>query len=247
MIDLKIDGRCAQQIMGWLLTGLFLCGSAFGQPTGDSQPNPTQSQAIANDSPIPEYRLGFGDVIEIKFFNNERFNETVTVRPDGRISLQRVGDLQISGMTPTQLDSIITETYLQILINPDVTVFVRQFAGYNVYVLGEVNQPGGYPITRNMTLLQLLAEAGGTKDGAQLKSVMVLRPGENGDVSAVRVDLKKPMKGDHIPERYYVRSQDIVYVPKTFISNVSAFLKHIYDGVLPPLDVYSRVLFWSRQ
>ena len=84
---------------------------------------------------VPEYQLGFGDVIEVKFFDNERFKETVKVRPDGRISLECIGDIFVAGMTPAQLDSLVTRTYAEIIQNPDVTIFVRDFGGYQVYVL----------------------------------------------------------------------------------------------------------------
>jgi len=96
----------------------------------------------AEKTEVPEYTLGFGDVLEIKFFNNNQFNEIVSVRPDGRITMEKIGDIFVDGMTPSQLDSLITKTYADIILNPDVTVFVRQFGGYKVFVLGEVNTPG---------------------------------------------------------------------------------------------------------
>ena len=97
----------------------------------DEDPASTKKQSK------PEYLLGFGDVIEIKFFRNTEFNETVTVRPDDRISLQKVGELEVSGMTPSQLDSVITAIYSEFVLEPEVTVIVRQFGGQNFYVLGK--------------------------------------------------------------------------------------------------------------
>ena len=91
---------------------------------------------------MPEYRLGFGDEIEVKFFNNAQFNEMITVRPDGRITLEKIGDIYVTGMTPSQLDSLITTTYADIIRDPEVTVFVRKFGSYQTYILGEVGDPG---------------------------------------------------------------------------------------------------------
>jgi polysaccharide biosynthesis/export protein PslD len=196
---------------------------------------------------VPAYRLGFGDVIEVKFFNNERFNETIKVRPDGYISLEKIGDIFISGMTPSQLDSVVTISYREIIKDPDVTIIVREFGGYQVYVLGEVKAPGGYPIERNMTMLQAIAAAGGCNKGGNLSSVILLRRGTNQKVNAVRFDLHRALKGGgtSITDRdLYVRATDIIYVPETFVSNVSTFLKQVYDGVLPPVDVYLRALWW---
>ena len=199
---------------------------------------------------VPAYKLGFGDVVEVKFFNNEQFNETVKVRPDGYISLEKVGDIFVSGMTPSHLDSVITITYSEIIKNPDVTVIVREFGGYQVYVLGEVNAPGGYAIERNMTMLQALSAAGGCKQSAKLSSVILLRRGTNQKVNAIKFNLQNALKGngEYITDKdLYVRAQDIIYVPETFISDVSTFLSQVYAGVIPPVDVYLRALLYRRR
>ena len=197
---------------------------------------------------LPEYRMGFGDVLEIKFFNNDKFNEIVSVRPDGRITLQRVGDIEVNGMTPSDLNQIVTESYSKIIINPDVTVFVREFGGNQIYVLGEVNEPGGFPIQQSMNLLQAIASAGGVTNAAKLSSVVVLRKKSSGELEAKKVNLSATIKGQENPGQIdlAIQPQDIVFVPKTFIANMSTFMKQIYDGVLPPLDSYLRFLYWNR-
>jgi len=207
---------------------------------------------------LPEYCLGFGDVLEVKFFNNERFNETVTVRPDGRITMEKIGDVFVTGMTPSQLDSLITNTYAEIIREPDVTVFVRQFGSYQAYILGEVNTPGGYPVERDFTLVQALAAAGGIKHTASIGSIMILRQGKGNEVNALKIDISDYLDGEqlsiYIAEKdlslamneFYIQPQDIVYVPKTLIANVNDFLSQVYAGLLPPIDVYLRALLWSR-
>lgn len=200
---------------------------------------------------LPEYQLGYGDVIEIKFFRNSEFNETVTIRPDGRISLLKIGELNVVGLTPGQLDRILTDAYGTFIIEPQITVIVRQFGGYRVYVLGEVNAPGGYPIQRDMTLLQALAVAGGPKLSAKLGSVMLLRRSTTGEVGAIKVDLVQSIEpGSRLAasERdLFLQPRDIIFVPKTFIANVSDFMRQLYAGFLPPLDLYLRaVLFYDR-
>ncbi|MFQ5772214.1 MAG: polysaccharide biosynthesis/export family protein, partial [bacterium] len=163
-------------------------------PESEQTEPPPVLASVQEASRMTEYRLGFGDVIEIKFFRNSQFNESVMVRPDGRISLQKVGEVRVTGMTPSQLDSIITEAYAAFVLEPEVTVIVRQFGGYQVYVLGEVNAPGGYPIQRNMTILQALAAAGGAKISSKLGSVMLLRRSQTEEVEAIKVDLVKSVE-----------------------------------------------------
>jgi len=193
---------------------------------------------------VPEYRLGFGDVIDVKFFNASQFNESVTVRPDGRISLQRVGDIKVVGMTPIQLDDIITKTYEKILHEPDVTVIVREFGGQQCYVMGEVERPGSYPVVRGMTLLRAIAAAGGPKVGANLKSVILIRTDYKNHVNAKRVNLSLDALEQDAGIDMQVNAFDMVYVPKTFISDVNAFVSQVYDVVLPPLDVWTRYKYW---
>ena len=207
---------------------------------------------------VPEYRLGFGDEVEIKFFNNERFNELIAVRPDGRITLERIGDVYVNGMTPSQLDSLVTVTYADIIRDPDVTVFVRKFGSYQVYVLGEVARPGGYPVERNMTIIQVLAVAGGVPYSGALSSVMVLRQGRNEDVTAVKLDVNQYLSGGRLHlttigrevdisvNDFFIQPQDIVYVPRTPFGSVVDFLEELYRGLLPPIDIYLRALWWSN-
>lgn len=204
-------------------------------------------ESTRSNQEVPEYRLGYGDVIHIKFFNNRNFNEEVIIRPDGRISMEKVGDIFVTGMTPKQLSEQITKIYSNIINNPEVTVIVRQFGGYLVYVLGEVNSPGGYPVQRDMNFLQALAAAGGPKNTANLRSVIILRRHINGELEAQKLDLNNPakLKCDFDQNDLIVQRSDVIYVPKTFISNINTFLKQVYDGALPPLDIYLRALWWT--
>jgi protein involved in polysaccharide export with SLBB domain len=210
---------------------------------------PGENPPIVSPEPtVPEYTLGFGDVIEVKFFNNEQFNEIVAVRPDGRITLQRMGEIFVTGMTPRQLDSLVTEKYSVFIQEPDVTVFVREFNGYQVYVLGEVKTPGGYPVQRDMTILQAIASAGGVSEGGKLASVVVIRRKESGEIDAFKVNLKEAVKRDEQAIRdydIYVRPLDIVYVPKAFVASMSTFMTQVYSGVIPPVDLYLRWLWWD--
>ena len=235
-----------------LLT-LLLAASCSIQPRSSGAVN--TSKAVLGARPTGlfssaqpnDYLLGYGDVIEVKFFNNEQYNEVVAVRPDGKISLQRVGDIRVVGMTTSELDKIITETYSEILIDPDVTVFVREFGGQEFYVMGEVAKPGKYPVEKGMTLLRALATAGGPKETAKLNSVILLRADEHGRAEATRVNLDLSYLRDDMRRDLSLRAYDVIYVPKTFIADVNAWVSQFYDVLLPPLDVWTRYKYWYNR
>lgn len=200
----------------------------------------------ANASPaatlLPEYRIGLLDELEVRVHYHERLNETAKVRPDGRITLQEVGDLYVLGLTAAEVDRKITEAYAQSLHAPEVTVFVRNFAGLSVYVMGEVDKPGRIDMVPNMTVLQALAAAGGTIKGAKMNSVVVLRPSPEGKLQALRLDLDRGAIQKGLAQDQPLQPQDLIFVPKTFIANVNEFLTQIYDGLFPPFDIYLRTL-----
>ncbi len=236
---------------------LTLLPGCYTRPAGGPSAPPVEFLPAATPSahraaPPAVYQLGFGDEIEIKFFRNPEFNETVTVRPDGRISLQKVGEIDVAGKTPAQLDSLITAVYEQFVVDPEVTVIVRNIGSHKFYILGEVETPGGYPLEREMSVLQALATAGGPKHSARISNVILLRQNAHGQIQPILIDVKKLVRSTPDPremERHHLTLQprDIVYVPKTTIASISDFMQQVYDGLLPPVDLYLRaVLFYDR-
>ena len=229
---------------------VFLLSGCWTRPAFDSAggeiEEPSRLSLRRPEQVMPEYRFGFGDVLDIRFFRYSEFDISVTVRPDGRISLPKVGELSVTGMTPAWLDSIITDAYAEFIRELDVTVIVSQFSGYQVYVLGEVNKPGGYAIVRNMTILHAMASAGGPKNTAKMGSVMIIRRDRAQGVRAFKVDIGRSLKAkqsiDLVRNDISVQPQDIIYVPKTALASVSDFMRQVYAGILPPLDIYLRAL-----
>jgi len=232
-----------------LLLGTLLLNSCATQVRA-RRPLPDVGYLFEEPETRPEYRLSFGDVIEVKVFNHEQFNDTVAMRPDGRITLQRIGDIFAIGMTPSALDSLITAHYARFIRDPDLTVFVREFGRYQYYVFGEVNTAGGFKLESDITVLQALANAGGPKDGAQMRSVFVLRRKEGRKLDVLRFDLGR-IAGDRrwmtVNPTFFVQPQDVIYVPKSFIASVGSFLDQVYRGVLPPVEAYLRALWWTSR
>ena len=196
----------------------------------------------------PAYRLGYGDVLDIRFFNNNEFNITVPVRPDGRISIDRIGEIYVAGKTVAYLDDLITKAYSRILRNPDITINVTEFGSQQIFVLGEVQKPGIYPMTHDMSVIQALAVAGGHTKSAKLSSVIVVRQRPNGEPAISRLNISGAFNDPRAAADLQAQLQpmDVVWVPSTFISDLSNVMGQIYDVVLPPIDVYLRAL-WCRR
>jgi polysaccharide biosynthesis/export protein len=239
-------------ILGALLLPLLFASSCSVQPkqarasVGSNKAvlNLQNSAEQTNKSP-KEYLLGYGDVVEVKFFKNPEYNDTVSVRPDGRISLQRVGDIYVMGMETKELDKIVTDTYAQILLEPDVTIIVREFGGQQFYVMGEVHKPGMYEVGKGMTILRALASAGGPTDKGKLNSVILLRSDDYGKAEATRLNMDISELRETLARDIPIQSYDVVYVPKTFIADVSVWVTQVYDIILRPLDIWTRYQYWN--
>ena len=179
-----------------------------------------------------EYLIQPGDQLDIKFFYNPELNETVSVRPDGKISLQLVDDVQAAGLSPSQLDDFLTLEYGKELKKPLVTVIVRSFSGQRVYVGGEVNSQGLINLMNGMTPLQAIFNAGGLRETAKLEGTIVIRKGPDNRPIPIAVDLKKALYGGSQGEGFQLQPYDIVYVPKTFIAEANKFVNQYIERLL---------------
>jgi polysaccharide biosynthesis/export protein len=203
------------------------------------------SQQMNSGRPA-EYRLGYGDMVEVKFFYTPEYNETVTIRPDGYISLQRIGDIYVAGKTASELDQFVTAAYSEILQNPDVTVLVRQFGGQQCYVMGEVEKPGTIDVAKGMTMMRAIAAAGGPKKSAKMSSVLLIRSADLKKAEASRIDLSFGHLAKKMESDLPITAYDVIYVPKTFVADVGAFMSQIYDIVIPPFDAWARYEYWYK-
>ena len=189
------------------------------------------SASMASEKP-PVYSIQPGDQLDIKFFYNPELNENVTVRPDGVISLQLVDEIHASGLTPAQLDDLLTQKYSHELKKPMVTVIMRSFTMQRVYVGGEVNRQGFVNLTAGMTPLQAVLEAGGLKETADPEAAIVIRKGPDRQPVPVRVDLKTAVSGGSGEAGTPLQPQDVVYVPKSAIAEANKFVKQYIEDLL---------------
>ncbi len=216
-----------------LLTLLILIPavSCAPQQTTLKQETPSASKTSMSQK-LEAYRIQPGDQLDIKFFYNPELNETVFVRPDGKISLQLVDDVHAAGLTPSQLDEILTRNYSRELRKPVVTVIVRSFTGQRVYVGGEVNSPGLVNLTTGMTALQAVLTAGGFRETAKPEGVLVITKGPGNRPIPIRADLKRAIYGEEENGDVPLHPYDIVYVPKTRIAQANKFVNQYVERLL---------------
>ena len=188
----------------------------------------------------PAYTLANGDMFEVTFLFEGHLNTRVTVRPDGKVALPIVGEVQAAGRSPAELDSMLTAAYAKYYQQPEVTVNVVKFAPPAVYILGEVQRPGMVKLTPGMTMLQAIAERGGPVMGANIGSVMLLRRMGGKKAVAERVDLERVLEGKERAQDLLLAPYDIVYVPASFITRVNRFVDQFFAKMTPIPQLYLR-------
>jgi len=211
----------------------FSAGCSYTVPT-PSAPLPTLE---AGPPVIVPYTMQVGDLLGVKFYQNPDLNEEVVVRPDGKISLQLVGDVQAAGLTPDDLAADLTKKYTGELATPRISIIVRQFGGQRVYVSGEVTKPGEVILQGGMTLYQAIQDRGGFLNTAHRKQVIVVRRGPNGKPEGHVVDLRPVEDGFHPAEDVPLQPYDEVFVPRSKIANVNVWVEQYITKNIPPIPV----------
>ncbi len=173
-----------------------------------SEPARKPSQATENLT----YVIGASDALAINVWKERDISQTVTVRPDGKISLPLLGDVQAAGLTPMQLAATLREGLEKYINEPQVTVVVTGTESQRVYVLGEVNRPGPMSLLPKMTVLQAISSAGGPSQFANLKAIYILR-NESGKQVRYRFNYKKVIRGLALDQNIPLRPGDAVVVP----------------------------------
>ena len=202
-----------------------------------AQMSPEQCEANAkieaSAAQDPGYRIQPGDQLGLDFYMNSEFNDTVTVNPDGKVALRMVGPIQAGGLTPDQLAVSIDKAYSSELRNPGAVVHVHNMPGREIYVEGQVEKPGAFPLQPGMTMVQALALAGGVNDSADAQSTVLIRRDACGQPQGSKVDLAsaidKPGSGADVA----LMPHDVVVVPRSRIANVDLWVKQHIRDVLP--------------
>jgi polysaccharide biosynthesis/export protein len=175
--------------------------------TASDKTTPAGSASLAG----PEYGIGPEDVLHIAVWKEADLSATLPVRPDGKISLPLLNDVQASGLTPEQLKDSVTEKLKKYIADPRVTVVVAAINSKRIYLTGEVLHSGPMPMSPNMTVLQALSSAG-LNQFANTKRIYVLRT-ENGKQQKLPVNYRKLVKGEQIEQNYLLQPGDTIVVP----------------------------------
>lgn len=179
-----------------------------------AQPIPAMAadEAKKGGTTDPNYVIGAQDVLDISVWKEPQVSRVVPVRPDGKISLPLLNDVQAAGLTPAQLGAQITESLKKYVTNPQVTVIVATINSQRFYVLGEVMKPGAYAVLPDMTVMQALSSAGGFTPFAKMKSIYVLRE-ENGKKVKYPFNYKEAINGKNAEQDILLKAGDTIVVP----------------------------------
>ncbi len=175
---------------------------------------PTKPAGPTGDVLRPDsYVIGAEDVISIYVWKEPDMSKAVPVRPDGMISLPLVGEVKAAGYTPVQLQGVLAEAMKKYVSEPQVTVVVEKVASLNFNIVGEVNHPGYFPLTRRMTVLDAISLAGGFKDFAKTKKIYVLRTSATGTQERLPFNYKDVIAGKNSQENIELQPRDTIVVP----------------------------------
>ena len=195
---------------------LITLGLLTSTPASAQQTEPaslSSSRQLAAKQVAGDYVIGPEDVLAVNVWKEPDFSGQVAVRPDGKISLPLIHDLQASGLTPTQLSTELKTKLNTYLTDPQVTVVVTSINSLRFYVLGEVMRQGAFPLQPNMTVLQGLSTAGGLAEFASSKKIYVLRTAEDGHEAKLAFNYKEVLKGKRSEQNVILKPGDTIVVP----------------------------------
>lgn len=203
----------AKQINLWALLALLLLATPMrAQGEAAKNQNAVPPVAAAAAAADPSYIIGPQDMLDISVWKENELTRVVPVRPDGKISLPLLNDVQAAGLTPSQLAELLTTSLKKFVTNPQVTVIVTQINSQRVYILGEAMRPGAYPLLPGMTVLQALSSAGGFTLFANLKKIYVLRK-EDGKQERFPFNYKNVVNGKNAEQNIALKAGDQIVVP----------------------------------
>ena len=218
MVTIQVAHRSRMAIGRWLVALSLVAVVATGARDLCAQQARAAEPAAARDTaesipgvdPPSGFIIGPDDVLSIVFWRDKEMSTQVTVRPDGKISLPLLDEVQAAGLTPAALRAYLSAESKRFFANPNVTVIVNQVNSRKVFITGQIAQPGSYALTGPMTVLQLISMAGGLKDFADSKNITVVRR-ENGQTSSYAFNYKEI--GRNLRQNIDLKPGDTVVVP----------------------------------
>jgi protein involved in polysaccharide export with SLBB domain len=219
-------GRILKQAWAVLVLTVVVMGCAGGGSVTMIPLTPPASQS--------EYIVQAGDILGIKFYYHPDHDQRdLVVRPDGKLLLPLVGDIQAAGLTPEQLAEQIAQRYSFTLRDPKVAVDVKTVNTGQVYVGGEVQRPGVIKLKPQMNLLQAVFEAGGPKDEGDIERVVLLRSMGDNQFGYREINLKRIVKHEERADNVVLAQDDLIFIPKNGIAKANLWMEKYIHNMLP--------------
>jgi polysaccharide biosynthesis/export protein len=199
----------------WLALATSQTNQGLQKPETGAQSGGQTGSGAKNDPATtdPEYKIGPSDVLRIDVWKENEISRVAPVRPDGKISLPLLNDIQAAGLTTMQLSAVIAAGLKSYITNPQVTVSVQEINSRRIYITGEVNHAGALPLLPGMTVLQALSSTGGFTQFAKLKSIYVLRVGADGKKAKILFNYKEVVSGKKQDQDIALQPGDVIVVP----------------------------------
>jgi polysaccharide export outer membrane protein len=223
MINLNLEGLLVKfaLLMGYLCIAASLAwGQAARSPgpaariqSKQSQPGPRPAAGTIPAPPGEDYVIGPEDILEITVWKQTELSGHMPVRPDGKISMPLIGEVEAAGLTAPKLAEVITEKLKTYVTKPQVNVMVQEVRSQFVNIVGEVGKPGRYELSQPMTILDAISGAGGLTPFAKLKRIYVLRPLANGAKQTLFFDYKAVITGRKLEQNIYLKRGDTLVIP----------------------------------
>jgi len=213
-----MTANCLSKNIASALLLAALPAFAQGQkPAVTAQSMPATAAAAAapraTDPVLPAgYVIGTDDVLSIVYWKDKDMSADAKVRPDGRIALPLINEVVAAGLTPQQLHTKLTEESKKYMEDANITVVVREINSRKAFITGEVNKPGPYPLTAPTTVLQLISLAGGLREYADSKKIVIMRS-ENGRQISLPFNYKEVASGKKLQQNIELKPGDTVVVP----------------------------------
>ncbi len=183
--------------------------------------------------PANNYRIRQGDKLSVKFLYQPELNETsLVVRPDGFISLQMIDDLQVEGLTVSELKKQLEKVYEEILLRPAITITILEFVAPRVYIGGQVTKPGRYDLRDGQTLVQVIFLAGGFTRDANRKMIIHARPDSKGEWQIQSANIMKILNQKGTEKDLMLEDGDYIFIPESKISQLNKAVEG-FRGLLP--------------
>lgn len=181
----------------------------------------------------PAYTIQAGDTIAVRFVLTPEFDCDLPVRPDGKFALPLLGEVTAAGLTPTDLHTQLVTAYQSHLKHPQLTVNVATFASNVAYIGGEVRNPSVISLMSPISALRAIMAAGGSLDSGNLRKVVIVRDRGTPEPEILMVDLSRGIQTLASAEDIWLHPRDMVFVPKTGISQANQFIREYIRDMLP--------------